>query len=146
MLFSDTPAQGRLTKAQKSASFLVELGNGDIFLFAVGTGSAENLFAIQPRFAKVDKVFVSHLHSDHFGDLDALWVGGRAVAATRRFQLGEEERTRTADLLRLPPTLDQWLRGILGLDGLLQSVGKSGCWRCTGSGGGRAGSLLPAGA
>lgn len=65
-----------LTKAQKSASFLVELGNGDVFLFDVGTGSVENLFSIQPSFAKVDKVFVSHLHSDHFGDLDALWIGG----------------------------------------------------------------------
>ena len=65
-----------LTKAQKSSSFFVELGNGDVFLFDVGTGSAENLFAIQPRFAKVDKVFLSHLHSDHFGDLDALWIGG----------------------------------------------------------------------
>ncbi len=45
-----------LTKAQKSSNFMVELGNGDIFLFDVGTGSVENLFAIQPRFAKVDKV------------------------------------------------------------------------------------------
>ncbi len=65
-----------LTKAQKSACFFVELGNGDIFLFDVGTGSVENLFALQPSFAKVDKVFISHLHTDHFGDLDALWVGG----------------------------------------------------------------------
>ena len=65
-----------LTKAQKSACFMVELGNGDIFLFDIGTGSVENLFALQPRFANVDKVFISHLHTDHFGDLDALWVGG----------------------------------------------------------------------
>ena len=65
-----------LTKAQKSSNFMVELGNGDIFLFDVGTGSVENLFAIQPRFAKVDKVFLSHLHTDHIGDVDALWVGG----------------------------------------------------------------------
>jgi ribonuclease Z len=65
-----------LTKAQKSTSWMVELGNGDVFLFDVGTGSVENLFAIQPQFSKVDKVFVSHLHTDHIGDLDALWVGG----------------------------------------------------------------------
>jgi len=24
----------------------------------------------------LDKVFIGHLHADHFGDLDALWVGG----------------------------------------------------------------------
>ncbi len=65
-----------LTKAQKSSSWMVELGNGDVFVFDVGTGSVENLFAIQPKFSKVDKVFVSHLHTDHVGDMDALWVGG----------------------------------------------------------------------
>ena len=65
-----------LTKKQKSSSWLVELGNGDIFVFDCGTGSMENMFALQPRFAKVDKVFVSHLHTDHVGDVDALWVGG----------------------------------------------------------------------
>ena len=64
------------TKAQKSSNFMVELGNGEIFLFDCGTGSVENLFAIQPRFSKVDKVFLSHLHTDHVGDVDALWVGG----------------------------------------------------------------------
>jgi hypothetical protein len=58
-----------LTKAQKSTSWMVELGNGDVFLFDVGTGSVENLFAIQPQFSKVDKAFVSHLHTDHVGDL-----------------------------------------------------------------------------
>ena len=65
-----------LTKNQKSSSWLVELGNGDIFVFDCGTGSMENMFALQPRFAEIDKVFVSHLHSDHVGDVDALWVGG----------------------------------------------------------------------
>ena len=29
----------------------------------------------------LDKVFIGHLHSDHFGDLDVLWVGG--VVANR---------------------------------------------------------------
>lgn len=29
----------------------------------------------------LDKVFIGHLHSDHFGDLEALWVGG--VVANR---------------------------------------------------------------
>ena len=65
-----------ITRAQKAASWYLELGNGDIFLFDVGTGSAENLFAMRPDFARVDKVFASHLHTDHVGDLDALWIGG----------------------------------------------------------------------
>ena len=65
-----------ITKGQKSSAWYVELGNGDIFLFDCGTGSVENLFALRPDFANVDKVFASHLHTDHIGDVDALWVGG----------------------------------------------------------------------
>jgi ribonuclease Z len=65
-----------ITRAQKSAAWYVELGNGDIFLFDAGTGSSENLFALRPDFARVDKIFASHLHSDHVGDTDAVWIGG----------------------------------------------------------------------
>ena len=65
-----------ITRAQKSTAWYVELGNGDIFLFDVGSGSAENLFAMRPEFHRVDKVFASHLHTDHVGDAAALWVGG----------------------------------------------------------------------
>jgi ribonuclease Z len=36
----------------------------------------ENVFGLRPDFSKLDKVFLSHLHSDHFGDMDALIVGG----------------------------------------------------------------------
>ena len=70
-----------ITRAQKSTAWMVELGNGDVFLFDVGTGSMENLFGLRPDFSKIDKVFLSHLHSDHFGDLDAFivgsWLSGR---------------------------------------------------------------------
>jgi ribonuclease Z len=65
-----------ITKGQKSTAWYVELGNGDIFLFDCGTGSAENLFALRPDMDRVDKVFASHLHTDHVGDVDALWIGG----------------------------------------------------------------------
>jgi ribonuclease Z len=65
-----------ITRAQKSSAWFVKLGNGDTFLFDCGTGSAENLFALRPDFSIVDKVFVSHLHTDHVGDVDAVWVGG----------------------------------------------------------------------
>ena len=65
-----------ITKGQKSTAWYVELGNGDIFLFDCGTGSTENLFALRPDMHRVDKVFASHLHTDHVGDVDALWVGG----------------------------------------------------------------------
>lgn len=70
-----------ITRAQKNSAWLVELGNGDVFLFDIGTGSMENLFGLRPDFSKIDKVFLSHLHSDHFGDLDSFivgsWLSGR---------------------------------------------------------------------
>ncbi|GAB3529735.1 MBL fold metallo-hydrolase [Photobacterium alginatilyticum] len=65
-----------ITRGQKSSAWYVELGNGDIFMFDVGSGSMENLFALRPEFHRVDKVFASHLHTDHVGDAAALWVGG----------------------------------------------------------------------
>lgn len=69
------------TKAAASISFLVELGNGEKFLFDVGSGSLVNLFSLRPDFSKIDKVFASHLHTDHVGDFMALhigsWLSGR---------------------------------------------------------------------
>ena len=65
-----------VTKNQASISIFVELGNGDKFLFDLGGGSFTNLMALRPDFSKVDKVFASHLHTDHVGDFPLLLVGG----------------------------------------------------------------------
>lgn len=62
--------------SQAAACFLVELGNGEKFLFDLGTGSTENLSALQIPYDYLDKVFIGHLHTDHFGDFGALYVGG----------------------------------------------------------------------
>jgi ribonuclease Z len=61
---------------QAAACWLVELGNGDKFVFDIGTGSAERLSAMKIPYDFLDKVFIGHLHSDHIGDMDALWIGG----------------------------------------------------------------------
>lgn len=61
---------------QAAACWLVELGNGDKFIFDIGSGSFERLSALAIPMDYLDKVFVGHLHSDHFGDLGDLWVGG----------------------------------------------------------------------
>ncbi len=64
------------TPNNKAASFMVELGNGEIFLFDLGTGSTDNLSGLQADYANLDKVFATHLHTDHIGDLATLWIGG----------------------------------------------------------------------
>ena len=61
---------------QAAACWLVELGNGDKFLFDIGFGSAERIAAMKIPYDYLDKVFLGHLHGDHVGDLDALWIGG----------------------------------------------------------------------
>lgn len=61
---------------QAAACWLVELGNGDKFIFDIGLGSAERLSAQMIPYDYLDKVFIGHLHADHIGDLDALWIGG----------------------------------------------------------------------
>ena len=68
---------------QAASCWLFELGNGDKFLFDIGTGSSERVAALQIPYNYLDKVFLSHLHTDHFGDLDALFVGG-ALAGRQR--------------------------------------------------------------
>ena len=59
-----------------AASFLVELGNGESFLFDLGTGATDRLAGLEADYSKLDKVFASHLHTDHVGDIAALWVSG----------------------------------------------------------------------
>ncbi len=61
---------------QAAACFLVELGNGDKFIFDAGLGSAERISALKIPYDYLDKVFLGHLHVDHIGDLDAIWIGG----------------------------------------------------------------------
>ena len=62
--------------AQAAACFLVELGNGDKFIFDIGSGSAERLSSLQIPYDYLDKVFIGHLHADHFGSLGELFIGG----------------------------------------------------------------------
>jgi ribonuclease Z len=62
--------------AQAAACFVVELGNGDKFIFDIGSGAAERIAALQIPYDFLDKVFIGHLHGDHFGDIGDLFVGG----------------------------------------------------------------------
>jgi len=61
---------------QAAACWLVELGNGEKFIFDMGLGAAERLSAQMIAYDNLDKLFIGHLHADHIGDLDALWIGG----------------------------------------------------------------------
>jgi ribonuclease Z len=61
---------------QAAPSFLIELGNGDKFIFDIGTGSMERIYALGIPLDYIDKVFLTHLHMDHMGDLQGYFMYG----------------------------------------------------------------------
>lgn len=63
-------------RLQASACFLVELGNGDKFVFDLGTGAMRNINSLMIPFEYLTKIFLTHLHTDHWADLIAMWAGG----------------------------------------------------------------------
>ncbi len=64
---------------QAASCWLVELGNGDKFLFDIGSGSHERIAAQKIPYDYLDKVFIGHLHVDHMGDLPTFWLGGTVM-------------------------------------------------------------------
>lgn len=61
---------------QAAACCLVELGNGNKCIFDIGLGSSKIISAQLNPYDYLDKLFIGHLHADHIGDLDGLWIGG----------------------------------------------------------------------
>jgi len=58
---------------QGASCLLVELGNGDVFIFDIGGGTVGNLFALGVHPARLDKVFITHFHLDHVGGIFPLF-------------------------------------------------------------------------
>ena len=63
-------------RGQAASCWVFELGNGDKFIFDLGTGSMANVMSLMIPADMLTKVFASHLHTDHVGDMAALWAGG----------------------------------------------------------------------
>ena len=74
-------------RSQASASFLVQLGNGDNFIFDMGSHAAANLASLEIPFNQLTKVFLGHLHIDHVGDIGELWLCGWLGARTKPLEL-----------------------------------------------------------
>lgn len=64
-----------LRRSQANASWLVELGNGDKFVFDFGFGSQMNFTALEIPYNDITAWFATHLHTDHVGDFGQVWVG-----------------------------------------------------------------------
>lgn len=106
--------------SQAAACFLVELGNGDKFLFDLGSGSAERISALQIPYSYLDKVFIGHLHADHFGSLGDLFIGGAIMGRQVPLQVwgpsGEVDELGTAHSIEGMKQMYKWdLAGRVGM-------------------------------
>jgi len=63
-------------ESQAATCWLLELGNGDKFIFDGGTGSGARIASMGIPYDYLNKIFISHLHTDHFGDFAAYFIGG----------------------------------------------------------------------
>ena len=68
---SGTPAP--IKAAQATSCVLVQLGNGDTFIFDIGSGTVGNIFSMGMHPSELDKVFITHFHLDHIGGIFPLF-------------------------------------------------------------------------
>ena len=93
--------------SQASASLLIEVGNPerDLFFFDLGSGALANYNGLGLPVTKTTKVFLTHLHADHVGDMPTLlWSlakSGRRDPVEVWGPAGAEEHLGTA-----PPAWD----------------------------------------
>jgi len=103
-----------IRRSQASGSLLIEVGNPeqDFFFFDLGSGSLANFTSLMLPVESTTKVFLSHLHADHVGDVPGL-VGSLAKAG------------------RIDP-VEIWGGGsedaTLGLDAFVDHMGKAMAW------------------
>jgi ribonuclease Z len=106
--------------AQAAACFLVELGNGDKFIFDIGSGSAERLSSLQIPYDYLDKIFIGHLHADHFGSLGEIFIGGALMGRQKPLRVwgpsGRSPELGTAYAVQKLKEMYTWdLAGRVGL-------------------------------
>ena len=93
-------------KGQASASLLIEVGNaeGDFFFFDLGSGSLANFNGLGLPVTSTTKVFLSHLHADHVGDMPTLlWSLAKAGRRDPGGGVGPGRRARAPRHPRLRP-------------------------------------------
>ena len=97
---------------QASACWLVELGNGDKFIFDVGAECYSRIAAQKIPLDHLDKVFISHLHLDHVGDMGAFWLGGATMNRTTPLRVwgpsGSEEKYGTKNYMAKLQEMYAW--------------------------------------
>ncbi|MFO7797390.1 MAG: MBL fold metallo-hydrolase [Promethearchaeati archaeon] len=75
---------GPINNDKRVASSIAIIADGEFLLFDVGPGSYRNVDVLRLPAGKLSKIFLTHFHSDHIGDLGEAnmlsWVNGREKA------------------------------------------------------------------
>jgi len=86
---------GTLSTDERAGSSVAVMAAGEVLVFDVGPGSTRVLGSSGVPLSEVSHVFVTHMHSDHFGDLGELTIAseilGRDEALTVHGPEGVEE-------------------------------------------------------
>lgn len=67
-------------------STLIEAG-GARLLFDCGRGAIQRLFQLGPDYPRVDRLFLTHLHSDHLVGIPDLWLTGWILGRNTPFRV-----------------------------------------------------------
>ncbi len=65
-------------RAQGCAGFMVEVGNGDTFIFDAGAGTNLAFNTLRVPYWKATKFFITHYHLDHVADLPVYYDFGQS--------------------------------------------------------------------
>jgi ribonuclease Z len=101
-------------KSQAAASLLIEVGNAeqDFFFFDIGSGALANFNGLGLPVTSTTKVFLSHLHADHVGDMPTLlWSlakAGRRDPVEVWGPAGEDEHLGTLAYARHLEAAHSW--------------------------------------
>ena len=117
-------------RSQANTSWLIELGNGDKFMFDFGNGSQMNFTALEIPYEDITAYFVTHLHADHVGDFPNVWVGGWTGGRLRPFEIwgpsGPEPKYGTKHFVETQVASYSWDTmtrvGLLPADGAVVKV------------------------
>ena len=90
-----------LRPAQANAGWLVELGNGDKFMFDFGFGTQTNFAALEIPYERMTAYFATHLHTDHVGDFAQIWIGSWSAGARCRWRCTAPRATSRNSVSRI---------------------------------------------
>ena len=73
--------------SQASTCWLIETRDAGNFLFDLGSNSMSNVSVLAIAPDELYRVFITHLHTDHWGGLESLWAGSWVQGRTRPLEV-----------------------------------------------------------